>query len=357
MKRVVKGLAALLLGFGLTTPAQAYDVAEGFKISGFVDVDYDYQDRSQLSTFTMEEAEIDIEKSIKDVGGLRVDLNYRSTDRMTAVSASETETTATVPGLADITAEQAFIYANLPAGLKLTVGKFNAPIGFELVDPNQMFQYSHAMVFIYGLPTNLTGAMVSGASGMVDFSVYGVNGWDKISDDNKDKTIGGRLGLTPVEGVNVGLSYITGKEGSDADGASPNNLSAFDIDSTITAIPGLTIGLEYNSGKYEKQSVVNPGKDADWAGYLVMANYAVTEKIGLTLRYDSFDDKEGARFGSGVKEKRDAFTIAPIYTIAPGFVARAEYRYTKSDQKVFVDKDGASNDSVTDIAVDFVYSF
>jgi hypothetical protein len=43
--------------------------------------------------------------------------------------------------------------------------------------------------------------------------------------------------------------------------------------------------------------------------------------------------------------------------MAPGLKARVEYKYTKSDQKVFVDRDGVSHDNVTDIAVDFLYSF
>ena len=43
----------------------------------------------------------------------------------------------------------------------LTFGKFNAPIGFELLDAPDMYQYSHSLVFSRGLPTNLTGAMLA----------------------------------------------------------------------------------------------------------------------------------------------------------------------------------------------------
>lgn len=336
--------------------AMAEDADGGFKVSGFVDADFDHQDRSGVSSFTLEEVEVDIEKTVKDIGGLRFDINYRTTDKMTAVSARD-GVVESVGGLADISVEQGFVWLNLSAGLKFTFGKFNAPIGFELVDPNQMYQYSHAMVFIYGLPTNLTGAMLSGAYGMLDFSAYGVNGWDKIQDDNKDKTFGGRLGITPLEGVNAGLSYITGKEGNDVNGARTSGLNAFDADMTFTAVKGLVIGAEFNSGQYEGQSAVSSGGDAKWTGYLLMANYEITSKIAVTGRYDVFEDKDGARFGSGVNDRREAITFAPSYTFAPGLKARAEYKYTKSNQKVFVDRDGASHDNVTDIAVDFVYSF
>ncbi|MBF0633408.1 MAG: porin [Nitrospinae bacterium] len=336
--------------------AMAEEADGGFKVSGFVDASYYTQDRSEASTFSLDETEVDIEKTIKDAGGLRLDINYRTVDRMVSVSAKEGETIS-IGGLSDVTLEQGYVWADLPGGLKFTFGKFNAPIGFELVDPTQMFQFSHAMVFIYGLPTNLTGAMLSGAFGIADFSVYGVNGWDRIQDDNKDKTIGGRLGVTPVEGVNVGLSYITGKEGSDEAGAQTSALGVYDVDMTIKAIAGLTLGAEFNSGKYEGKSAVNSGSDAEWTGYMIVGNYAFTDKIALTLRYDSFDDKDGARLGSGLKEKRDSFTVSPSYAIAKGFNALLEYRQTKSDQKVFMDRGGKASDTVTEAALEFTYSF
>lgn len=354
MKKIILGAMALLAIMAPGT-ARAFDVTEGFSISGFVDVSYYNNMRDETSTFSLDEGEVDIIKTIKDAGGLRLDINTRTVDRMVSVSASAGETIS-VEGLSDVAMEQGFVWIDLPSDFKFTFGKFNAPIGFELVDPNQMYQYSHAMVFTYGLPTNLTGAMLSGAFGMVDFSVYAVNGWDKIQDDNKDKTVGGRLGVTPVEGVNVGFSYITGKEGPVSDGISPSNLSVFDVDATLTMIEGLTVGAEYNSGTHEGQSLVTAGDDATWSGYLIMANYAVTDKVGLTLRYDAFDDKEGARLGAG-KQKLDSFTLSPSYAIGDGFGALAEYRYTKSDQKVFADKDGKLEDSVSEFAVEFTYSF
>jgi len=322
--------------------SESAEVADGLSMTGFVDASYYNNTLVETSTFALDQGELDVEKAIEGAGGFRVDIQH--------VNTGSSLTT-------DDILEQGYVWIDLPSGLKLTFGKFNAPIGFELLDPVDMYQYSHAMVFNSGLPTNLTGVMLSGGLGMFDFSVYAVNGWDLISDDNKDKTLGGRFGLTPVEGVNVGLSYVTGKEGSDAGGAQTSNLSVLDIDLTLTMIENLTIGAEFNSGVFEGMSVVKAGDDATWTGFLVMANYAFTDKMALTARYDQFHDAEGARLGGGVDETRSAFTVSPSYAVAEGFNALAEYRYTTSNEKTFTGSDGKTEDSVSEFAVEFTFSF
>jgi hypothetical protein len=81
-------------------------------------------------------------------------------------------------------------------GATLTFGRFNAPLGFELVDPNEMFQFSHSLVYTYGLPVNLTGAMVRKAwDGGLDARAYAVNGWDRNDETNQVPTWGGRVGF------------------------------------------------------------------------------------------------------------------------------------------------------------------
>jgi hypothetical protein len=335
MKKILTGLMTLALAVA-ASPAQAE-----VSISGFVDAAYYNNANSEESTFSLDQAELDIEKTVEGVGSLRFDLQ--------AVRGAANTT--------DDLLEQGYVTADLGV-TTLTFGKFNAPIGFELLDPNDMYQYSHAMVFDFGLPTNLTGAMFSGDYGYVDYSLYVVNGWDLIADDNKDKTVGARIGITPMEGANIGLSYITGKEGSDADGAETANLSVFDVDLTLELVENLLIGGEFNMGTYEKMSAVTAGDDATWTGFLVMANYAVTDAVGLTVRYDSFHDKEGARLGSGVDETRNAVTISPSYAFGDGMGVLAEYKNTTSDvADAFVKKDGSTTDTVSEIAVEFTYSF
>ncbi len=336
-----KAIMFIAISLLVATTSHAAQIAEGLDLSGFVDASYFNNPGENTSTFTLDQVELDIENNIDDVWGFRADINH--------LEGAEATT--------DNIIEQGFAWYSLAPMAKATFGKFNAPIGFEMLDPIDMYQYSHAMVFDYGIPTNLTGLMLSGGKGLFDYAIYVVNGWDQISDDNNDKTVGGRLGVTPMDGASIGFSYITGKEGDDAGGAETSNLAVFDIDFSYTGLENLIIGAEFNSGTFDNASEVKAGDDASWTGFLVMANYAFTDKVALTLRYDEFDDKDGARLGSGVSEKRKSFTISPSYAVTEGLDVLAEYRFTSSDENVFAKADGTLEDTLNELAIELIASF
>ena len=284
--------------------------------------------------------EINIEKEINDKLSLRADLNYLASSNALTF---------------DDIVEQGYVTYKLPVGngVDLTFGKFNAPIGFELLDPVDMYQYSHALVFNYGLPTNLTGLMGSYSfNDIVDLTLYAVNGWDNNSDNNGGRTLGGRIGVTPMDGINLGVSTISGT--TEEPGNTKDKKTVVDVDFTITMVEKLVIGGEFNSGKEEKASAVTTGDDAKWTGYLLMAHYDFTDRYGLTVRYDYFDDKDGARLGNSVGEKQQAYTIAPTFALGDGARIIAEYRRDKSNENVF---NGGVDDSKESVAIEFTYSF
>jgi len=349
MRKYLFAFLLVFMGFaGFQARADAATVE--LDVTGFVDLGYAANDTTDdktalepdHNTFAMDEVELDIIGKAGEKVSFRMDLQYRNADGTLT---------------ADDIVEQAYIDINMDQFL-ITFGKFNAPIGFELLDKPDMYQISHAMVFNLGIPTNLTGAMVSGSFGMFDINLYVANGWDLIEDNNKDKTFGARLGITPMEGVNLGLSLIAGKEKDVTLGSHDGKtLSAFDIDFTLNLVEHLVIGGELNFGTYQDQSVTNPGTDAEWTGYLVTAHYAFTEMYGLTLRLDGFDDKDGARFASGKKETRTAFTIAPKVEISHNLEFVAEYKRTVSDKDVFEEAAGTHTGSQNSGALELLYKF
>jgi hypothetical protein len=338
--RTIATVMAAVFLFANTAMAAEF---AGLKLSGFVDAAYADADGSD-GTFSLDEVELDIEKELAENLSVRADLNYREVDDDDGTFSLQ---------FTDIL-EQGYITYTAPVGngVAFTIGKFNAPIGFELLDPVDMYQYSHALVFNFGLPTNLTGVMGSYAfTDQVDLSLYVVNGWDNNTDDNNSKTVGGRLGITPVEGVNIGFSAISGPEKA---ANTEDRRTVLDVDLTVTMVEKLTIGAEYNYGTEDKASLVTIGDDAKWAGVLVMAHYDFTDMFGLTVRYDWFDDKEGARLGNSVKETQQSYTIAPTVSLGDGAGLIVEYRRDTSDELVF---NGSTEDDQDTVAVEFTYSF
>jgi len=341
LKRIAAGFG-ILLGAALACaqPAMAGEADASLQLSGFVDGSFVAEDKAD-STFSLDQVELDIKKTINEHLALRADLNYlESSSALT---------------FADVV-EQGFVSYRLDAGngVLLTAGKFNAPIGFELLDPVDMYQFSHSLVFDYGLPTNLTGFMGSYVfNDMFDASVYVVNGWDNNADNNGGKTVGGRVGITPVKGVNIGLSAITGSvEAPLAAQTNDDKRTVYDVDVTVTVIDDLIVGAEFNVGDEDKASAVVAGEDAQWTAYLVMAHYDINERFGVTARYDYFNDEDGARLGNSVRERQKSYTISPSVELGEGALLLAEYRHYTSSSAVY-----GGEDSKDSVAVEFTYSF
>jgi len=362
MKKVIYwlGLAVFIISMG---HGKAYALETlGFEISGFVDASLfgnenaDGVNGAHFSSFGLDQTEINISKEITDWASLRFDLNH-------CPSAGGCFGNPGAPD--DDLIEQGFLTLTAPVGdgITFTFGKFNVPMGFELLDPVDMYQFSHALVFNFGIPVNLTGAMLSTSFNMVDISFYVVNGWDPSHPDiNQNKSVGGRIGITPMEGINFGISGITGDDGTGGVTGVPDTLSVVDIDGTITIIPDLTLGVELNFG-WDEQAPGISADDDEWFAFLLMGHYDYTEWGGITLRYDYFDDDDmgtrlaGIRATAIASDVRQAITISPTFVIAEGFGALFEVRYDFSNKNVFVDSKGAVDDSNITGAFEMTYAF
>jgi hypothetical protein len=330
-------------------------------LSGFVDTSFFYESLTDSNTFSLDEVELDIDAGLTRFAGLRADINFRAVDSGTSTEVFDGLTLSVFDDLsADDVMEQGYIWLliPLPFETKFQFGKFNVPMGWELLDPTDMYQFSHALVFNFGIPTNVTGAMLAMVfNPVVDLQLYAVNGWDQLNDNNKMKTFGGRLGLTPMRGINVGLSLITGPE---LDNNNDDYRTVFDLDLTVELIPKLLIGGEFNYGREENTGL--GGSDAEWLAGLLTLHYDFTDIVGLTFRFDIFNDKDGTRlaitnpaFSGGATQY--ALTFAPTFALADGVGFLVEFRYDKANEDIFVDGDGDPQDDVFSVAVEFTFSW
>lgn len=337
MRRMMILAVALTMVSGAAPAACGEDVAAaGLEVSGFVDASHAGNLDLGTDTFGLDQVELDLARSLGERGGLRADLEW--------VKSGDEWALAVEQGYLD------YLPPFAPR-LTFTLGRFNAPIGFELLDAPDMYQYSHALVFTYGLPSNLTGAMLALApTERVDLRAYLVNGWDNNDlGEAGPKTVGGRLGVSFGDLGGAGLAAITGAARADSIEV---DRRVIDLDLTLTPLPSLLLGGEVNLGRIEAG-----GEEATWTGFLAMAHYDFNAWLGLTARYDWLDDPDAWLFGFAGGETRSAIAIAPTFVLGENMGALVELRIDRSSEDVFVDKDGEAIASTTSLAFEMTYRF
>lgn len=312
---------AVLLG------ATAVPAAEPSIMSGFVDAGYAGNFDRRDDAFGLHEAELDVTRGQGDDIQLRADLEW--------VRDGESWRAA---------AEQGYLAWRLPCRrpVTFTLGRFNAPIGWELPDAPDMHQFSHGLLFTYGTPTNLTGAMLSGSLGSAfDLKAYAVNGWEQNAENNGVKTWGGRLGYSRPGGGGLGVSLISGMD----DPAQDVARTVVDVDLTLRPTEGLLLGAEFNHGRLDRGA-----SEAVWTGVMAMVHLKTSARLGLTGRLDLLDDTNDALFGAGRSTRRTSLTFAPVITLEEGFRALVELRLDAADADVFTAHDGAAKGSTASAA-------
>ncbi len=367
----MRSLIALILCLCVAACASA----GGPTISGFIDASYTRNIDENAGEFGLNEVELQVIHEVTSNTSFRADVDWTREGN---------------EFVADV--EQAWV-AHTVGCWTFKLGKFNAPVGFEDVDAPDLYQYSFGLVSDYGAPDNLTGLKIGrGIGELLDASVFIVNGWDQNANSNRMKTFGGRLDFGK-DALSAGVVVISGKEKEFGDGPAewmakregPDPDFDFDdepefkrtmIDVELAYEPeGWVFGGEVNLG-FVKTPVAGAAKDngespgeveQEWFGFLLMAHRSLTDVLGLTLRYDYFDDKDGYAFpmvnaGSDLvpdwkAQTRQAVTVAPTLSIDKGLDAVLEFRMDMSSEKVFQDADGKPKDSSLNVAFGITYSW
>ncbi|MGZ6124077.1 MAG: outer membrane beta-barrel protein, partial [Myxococcales bacterium] len=257
-------------------------------------------------------------------------------------------------------------------GLSLSFGRFDTPFGYERHDAALNLTATTSELQRFGRPQSMTGLQVAyPVTPWLDVTAFVVNRWenettdDPPEDDNRAKSIGGRIGFTPLQGsslFNLGIGGFWGPEQPD-----DNHDARWIVDADLawSPSPSLLFAAEILHGRESGVSFRRRGQpfaapavesaDVSWTGLYALAHWDLETWLGLSLRYGFIHDADGAR--TGVAQLLQSFTIAPIVHLSrlveglqPIGVTyartrhsldwvdlRLEYRLAHSDQTVFSD--------------------
>lgn len=322
-------LLATIAAFGLVGSAFAIEINDNLSINGFIDGSYQYSDVDLGTTNGPSAAPFQKDQAL---GVDEVELNFitnvASVDGVINLDSHD--------GLGGVEVEQAHITYSMESGVSFTLGKYGSALGFEREDPTSLYTFSRA----YG-GNGIAGAEQLFNLGDVDNNVVegftvaysndifsiGASFENALSTDAEDDDLNLEVALayTGIENVSLGLGYFFDNQADTDDEIDVLNVHA-------SALLGkLLVAVEYSE-------LNRGGNNSDLDGYLFLADYDFTDKLGAALRISSNENAGGWDY--------EKLTIAPNYAITDSLGAIVEY----SD----IDENGVDSNL---FAVELLYIF
>jgi hypothetical protein len=317
MKNKLLSLASLLAVFN----AKAIEIGptgSGVEMSGFVDLFM--EERGDLGS---------------DAMGGQVELNFSySTGPVSAMVGLDFGEYSKY-GPAD-NLEEAYVTYDFGSGFSVTAGKMLSYMGFEAFDPTNMYQYS------YAYDIDATTISENGIQSIYDAHDYGAS----VDYSADSFSVGVWSSLEDDAGYEFALAY-TGLENFTA--------KAIWSDFSKQGYEKETFWVSYQLGKLllageiaEKDSTDQAANGNDVEGYLVMANYALTDSAAVTLRY-SEEEVSAATTPAPIYDGAK-FTISPSYVFTDNLSGLVEYSVYNMDA-------GTIAEPKELLAAEFIYTF
>jgi hypothetical protein len=317
-------------------------------MTGFVDVFYEYNFNRvdpafrafdiHHNAFSLSLAEVALAKGVSPESrlGFRVDLNFGETADLVAAFEPEENGQEIYKHF-----QQAYL-SLLTGKVQWDVGRFVTPMGAEVIESQDNWNYTRSILFGYAIPFNHTGVRATlPVTGKVSLSGFLLNGWNNGSDLSGDKTVALGAVVKPNPSLTWNASYMGGRE---TEGSDFRSL----LDTTVT------VGV---SSKLSLMGNFDYGQEGDvrWWGLAAYAKLQAAPSWSLAGRFELVDDTEGGFML--LETKARSFTLTSDHLIAGALKARLEYRTDFADDPVFPKHDGTTVKTQTTLAVGLVYGF
>jgi hypothetical protein len=238
--------------------------------------------------------------------------------------------------------KQAYITWKATDKFSITAGQWGTHIGYEVIDAPVNFNYSLSNLFNNG-PFYHTGVKATIATSAKSSLTFGaVNGIDTKDDSNDKLGLMGQFFVSPKEGWNVYLNWLGSDEGAYDDNGKfeKSYYSIFDLTTSYQITSKFLVGVNAAYGSQAKTT---------WGGAALYSNVSLTDKFGLGIRYEYFDNSNGARAllaRNGDGTSVNSFTLTGNVILSDNLLFKPEFRldsYAKmagNEMQQFEDSNG-----------------
>ena len=309
---------------------------------------------TERNSFLLHQAAITIAKQPKEGFGGLVNLTAgKDANIIAPFPTNSTTPGATSSATSNFDVTQAFAqYATGP--LTVMAGKFVTSSGAEVIKSPANVNYSRSILFGYAIPFTHTGVRATYAASDLFSLIAGVNnGWDNLKDTNTAKTTELGFSVTPIKPLTIIAVNYYGDErvgGLTAAGAEGKR-NLIDLVATYAVTDKLSLTLNYDNASQEN----TPTGKAKWSGFAGYVTYQFTDTWRLAVRGETFDDEDGYRTGVVQKWKEGTVTLA--YLPAKNFELRGELRRDSSNVASFMKPGDPASKDQTSYGLQALYKF
>src|SRR5438552_5826487 len=344
----------------------------GFKLSGFAEASYAYSGRSLGDTaivgrlydrlqnrFTLNALAVVLDRPY-DPAKLSAGFH---TELLVGQDATVIQSNGLFAGAATpVPVDVPHLYVTLNVatasgnGLQLKVGRIPTLLGLEVIETYANPNWSEGNQFIYVENFTALGVSVETKfNNHLDAQFRVINGWDQVADNNRRKSLMGRVGIYPDAATSLGIVGFWGPEEAGINGA-----SRYGIEGLLWRNVGkAAVWVQGDYGKEQANAALpDPTQDAQWWALGGWVTYDFNSAVGLALRGDYVNDQDGARtngvfgFPANTGQKFGSGTATLNIRAWPDAVVRPELRYDRSTLAAFAGK----KDQVTfALAVAYLY--
>jgi putative OmpL-like beta-barrel porin-2 len=247
----------------------------------------------------------------------------------TLIHAAEPGTTAIFQNI-----EEGFVSYLAPVGkgLQFDVGKFTTPIGAEVIESKDNWNYSRSLLFALAIPYYHSGVRATyTVNDKVAFMADVVNGWNDVTDNNARKSFGVQATVKPTAALSIVQNYMAGPE-QPHDNVDWRHLS--DTIVTLTVNPKVSLMANYDYG-----SDTIAGVKGHWQGVAGYARFQPNKYVAISPRVEWYQDAAG--FTTGTPQTLKEVTSTVELKGKDNFLWRIEYRGDFSDAPVFTAPSGS----------------
>jgi hypothetical protein len=322
----------------------------GIDVTGFVDVYYAYNFNKvdpalrtfdvQHNAFSLSLAEVAFAKSVSPDSriGFRADFDFGKTADLVAAYEPEENGQEIYKHI-----QQAYVSALAGSKLQLDVGKFVTPLGAEVIESQDNWNYSRSVLFGYAIPFYHLGLRATlPVNDKLSLAGYVVNGWNNSSEIHGDLPC---LGLTATVKPSPKLTWIANYMGGQ-ETAGGDTRHLFDTTLTVSPTPKLSLQANYDYGKEGA---------ASWWGIAAYAKLQVRPSWAIVGRYEYLDDTDGGFMTIG--QKAQTLTLTSDHLVAGALKLRLEYRGDFTPDPFFIDDTGKEKDSQHAVLAGIVVTF